>query len=690
MRSRPLVVLLALVLGASGTAVASAQSAGASLSGTVTSESGQALAGVCVDVFGEQGFASTVTGPDGRWSAELPAGEYAVGFNVCQEPRPGFAGELYDDVSGFNQRPTPVVLTDGRATTGIDAVLMPGATIAGRVTADGDGRALEGICVTAFSERNGSVGSARSGADGGYAITTLRGGEYQLLFDDCRAPFTFLSEAYDDVPADGGFSGPPGGPGRQPTPVTVADRGQVSGIDAGLAEGGSVAGTVTALHTGEPVDGVCVALLPADGDVQELGPGGVGFTGGLPDGGAARGEYLVPSVEPGSYLLGINPSEFCGDDGYSTAWFDGAASRADADPLEVRAADVLTGFDVVVAPRPSTSAACGLFGPPGKPFTFTDVPDGNLHAPAIDCIALRQVASGRGDGTFGPADDVRRDQLASFVARALASLGVELPDRPADAFRDDQGSVHERSIDQLAALGVVEGVAPGRYEPLGTMSRAQMATFLVRAYEAASGNDLRLVRDVFADDAGSVHEGSINRAATAGLAVGRTTTSYRTLDTVSREQMATFLARLLDRVQRDSSQGMLFRACRCPVRCPPSWRSVVLRRQRRQRTCSLVLAEHGDAPAVALLAAVGRREERLHHGQRRRLVVHAAPRLTDVGVVVLTAQPGRLHRPREGAAHALHLVGRDGLAVARAAQHDAQAGRAPRPPPRAARRTNGG
>jgi hypothetical protein len=135
-------------------------------------------------------------------------------------------------------------------------------------------------------------------------------------------------------------------------------------------------------------------------------------------------------------------------------------------------------------------------------------------------------------------------------------VGVDLPVRPADAFGDDEGNVHELAIDQLADLGVVTGVAPGRFDPLGTMTRAQMASFVVRAYETATGNELRVVRDVFTDDGGSVHERSINRAATAGLAVGRTTTTYRTTETVSREQMATFLARLLDRVQRDLPFGL--------------------------------------------------------------------------------------------------------------------------------------
>lgn len=67
-------------------------------------------------------------------------------------------------------------------------------------------------------------------------------------------------------------------------------------------------GTVTALHTGEPVDGVCVALLPGDGDVFSS-PTIAGFTGMQPDGTPYPGQYVVPSAAPGSYVLGVNPSQ---------------------------------------------------------------------------------------------------------------------------------------------------------------------------------------------------------------------------------------------------------------------------------------------------------------------------------------------------------------------------------------------
>jgi hypothetical protein len=45
--------------------------------------------------------------------------------------------------------------------------------------------------------------------------------------------------------------------------------------------------------------------------------------------------------------------------------------------------------------------------------------DGSVHEPAIDRLAVRGVVQGRQDGSYGPQAGVRRDQLASFLARAL-------------------------------------------------------------------------------------------------------------------------------------------------------------------------------------------------------------------------------------------------------------------------------
>jgi hypothetical protein len=186
------------------------------------------------------------------------------------------------------------------------------------------------------------------------------------------------------------------------------------------------------------------------------------------------------------------------------------------------------------------------------------VSEENVHAKAIECLVSYGIVAGRGDGSYRPAEPVRRDQMATFIAGALRAVGVELPTDPPDAFGDDGASVHQRAINQLAALGVVTGKGDGRYHSAETVSRGQLASFLVRSYERATGFALLAPDDAFSDDNGTFHEPSIDRAATAGLAAGTGDHAYRPGGEVQRDQMATFIARLVDRVQRDLGQGGFF------------------------------------------------------------------------------------------------------------------------------------
>jgi hypothetical protein len=49
-----------------------------------------------------------------------------------------------------------------------------------------------------------------------------------------------------------------------------------------------------------------------------------------------------------------------------------------------------------------------------------------------------------------------------------------------DAFGDDGASVHEASINGLASGGIVRGNGDGTYDPAGTVRRDQMASFIAR------------------------------------------------------------------------------------------------------------------------------------------------------------------------------------------------------------------
>lgn len=143
------------------------------------------------------------------------------------------------------------------------------------------------------------------------------------------------------------------------------------------------------------------------------------------------------------------------------------------------------------------------------------------------------ITGGCGGGKFCPNDTVTREQMASFLARAL-----KLPHTSQDFFTDDETSQHEGDINRLAAAGITGGCAASRFCPRNDVSRAQMASFLVRAFDLAPTNT-----DFFTDDEGNLHENQINALAASGITGGCATKRYCPSSPVSRGQMAAFLER---------------------------------------------------------------------------------------------------------------------------------------------------
>ena len=191
---------------------------------------------------------------------------------------------------------------------------------------------------------------------------------------------------------------------------------------------------------------------------------------------------------------------------------------------------------------------------------FRDVAATNVHADSVNCAVWWEMARGSSRTRFRPGASVSRGQMATFVAKMILRSGGRLPASPGDLFPDDEQSPHHYSINRLAKVGIVAG-SDGKYRPDALVTRAQMATFLVRAYEYRTGERLAADRDAFRDDTGSPHERNINRAAAAGFTSGVARSAYAPADDVLRAQMATFVTRTLDGVadtgQVDTTPTML-------------------------------------------------------------------------------------------------------------------------------------
>jgi hypothetical protein len=208
---------------------------------------------------------------------------------------------------------------------------------------------------------------------------------------------------------------------------------------------------------------------------------------------------------------------------------------------------VALAFTAVVT-APPASAATSACPDSIRDAGYPDVETSNPHREAINCVTWWEITSGSGFGTYVPAAEVRRDQMATFLARLVESIGGNLSTYGSTDFEDVRyDNPHSENIARLADVGLVSGTSPGRYSPEATVSRAQMATFLVRAAEFAKNQALPLGEDAFDDDNGSPHENNINKAAAASFASGVAPRYYAAGGSVRRDQMATFMARVLNR-----------------------------------------------------------------------------------------------------------------------------------------------
>jgi 2',3'-cyclic-nucleotide 2'-phosphodiesterase (5'-nucleotidase family) len=180
---------------------------------------------------------------------------------------------------------------------------------------------------------------------------------------------------------------------------------------------------------------------------------------------------------------------------------------------------------------------------------FSDVSDGNVHQRNINCAASLEILRGVGGGEFDPRGAVTRAQAATLVAGALSESGVSLPDGPDPLpFTDAVNNIHASSIGSLAELGVIRGRTATTFAPEAPVRRDQLASMLVQAAEVGLHMDVDAASSPFEDIGGNTHESNIDAAYELGLMVGRTSTTFLPAGTTTREQAASTVVQLVDRV----------------------------------------------------------------------------------------------------------------------------------------------
>jgi hypothetical protein len=269
-----------------------------------------------------------VPGADGTYAFGGLEGE--MKFEFVPTYRSRMLTQFYNHKSTIAEA---TFVTVGREGTikGIDADLVEGGAIKGAVTAEVGGNPLSEVEVCAISTGALTVKSCdETDSLGGYELHSLPTGPYKVGFWGHGQSAEYAPSYYNGQSSL-----------ALSTPVAAVAGETVSEIDATLAKGAQVRGTVAAA-SGAPLAGVPVCLFVATAltaqSCTETDPAGGYFFPGLTAGGYQVGFSLAQGEVAAGGIDGA------AEDGYLSQYWKGAESRSEATTISLLPGVTATGI----------------------------------------------------------------------------------------------------------------------------------------------------------------------------------------------------------------------------------------------------------------------------------------------------------------------------------------------------------
>jgi hypothetical protein len=323
-----LIFLLACSLALTVPAAAFAD--GGVVKGTVTPIEWAQEVEVCV-VEDQQSEACSAPAANGSYTLfDVPFGGARIEFVPSFRSR--LLRQYYDGASTLSQASSVVLSNVIPEVTGVDADLVEGGGIGGKVTSTG-GEPLAEVEVCAIGLKT----CVETGPAGEYELHSLPGGSYGVVFRGRGASDEYESVTYPAVEVGTGVT--------------------TTGVDATLAKGATIEGVVTTAASGSPLGDVVICLFaPAAATAQRCTE---------TDGGGA---YIFQGLPGGSYQVGfgLGTAEISGTGataevaGYVPQFFAGASTRGAATTISLLTAQTVAGVDAALAPPPPAPAPAAV------------------------------------------------------------------------------------------------------------------------------------------------------------------------------------------------------------------------------------------------------------------------------------------------------------------------------------------
>ena len=171
-----------------------------------------------------------------------------------------------------------------------------------------------------------------------------------------------------------------------------------------------------------------------------------------------------------------------------------------------------------------------------KAMDFVDVPSSAYYYDAVKWAAKESITGGIGGGLFGPDQPCTRAHIVTFLWRAAGSpepkSTVSFADVPADSY-------YAKAVAWAVENGITLGTGDGTFSPDATCTRAQSVTFLYRALGTApstANGFTDVATDAFYADA-------VAWAVENGVTNGTTDSTFSPDNGCTRAQIVTFLFR---------------------------------------------------------------------------------------------------------------------------------------------------
>ena len=348
------------------------------------------------------------------------------------------------------------------------------------VTVSADRTAVTGggtVKLTASSSVEGITVTGITCSDPSITVTSNGGGSYSVILPGVTKTYTFTAEVTGDLSNYGN------GPATCTVSVT---RRHTSSVTPGntVSVPSTPSGTVTVNpSTASKGETVTITTKPSEGyelgSIEVLDKNGDSLK--LKDLGNGKYSFVMPDGKVSVEAEFVKTA--------ATSFADVPANAYFADAVKWAVDKGITNglSDTTFGPYESCTRAqivTFLWRAAGSPepktmSSFTDVPASAYYAKAVAWAVENGITNGMTETTFAPDATCTRGQSVTFLHRALkgtASGSTNFTDVASDAFYAD-------AINWAVASNVTNGTSATTFSPNADCTRAEIVTFLYRAYQ---------------------------------------------------------------------------------------------------------------------------------------------------------------------------------------------------------------